>query len=94
MGDQLQPVDGTLNYWQGLLPDWWSVGSKRSQQGTCECRLEKSRARLEKFIEFLVLASHSERIIRQWCNKAIFLNGGRMETAALSKKCCRYRVDL
>lgn len=42
--------------------------------------LLKAQARLEKFVArapILVLASHSEMIIRQWCNKAMYLKDGR-----------------
>jgi ABC-type polysaccharide/polyol phosphate transport system ATPase subunit len=60
--------------------------------------MEKSRARLETFIEkahILVLASHSERIIRQWCNKAIFLNAGRVETCgSVEEVLSQYRMEL
>jgi ABC-2 type transport system ATP-binding protein/lipopolysaccharide transport system ATP-binding protein len=44
--------------------------------------LEKARARLSSFVEkanILVLASHSEAIIREWCNKAMLLRGGLVE---------------
>lgn len=43
--------------------------------------IEKARSRLERFVErarILVLASHSESIIREWCNKAMLLKGGHM----------------
>ncbi|MBB1093371.1 ABC transporter ATP-binding protein [Rhodopseudomonas palustris] len=43
--------------------------------------LEKARARMARFVEsarILVLASHSEAIIREWCNKAILMKGGEM----------------
>ncbi|MBF7729326.1 ABC transporter ATP-binding protein [Pseudomonas sp. N040] len=43
--------------------------------------LSKARERLEKFVanaSILFIASHSESIIRQWCNKAIYLKGGKI----------------
>lgn len=43
--------------------------------------LVKAQARLEQFVAsapILVLASHSEAIVRQWCNKALYLRGGRL----------------
>lgn len=43
--------------------------------------LEKARARMARFVEsarILVLASHSEAIIREWCNKAILMKGGEV----------------
>ena len=44
--------------------------------------MEKARLRLGKFVEkarIMVLASHSEAIIREWCNKALFLRSGHVE---------------
>jgi ABC-type polysaccharide/polyol phosphate transport system ATPase subunit len=44
--------------------------------------LQKARVRLEAFVEkagIMVLASHSESAIRQWCNKAMLLRGGHVE---------------
>lgn len=41
--------------------------------------LDKASARMARFVEaarILVLASHSEAIIREWCNKALLLKGG------------------
>jgi ABC-2 type transport system ATP-binding protein/lipopolysaccharide transport system ATP-binding protein len=43
--------------------------------------LVKAQARLENFVArapILMLASHSEAIVRQWCNRAIYLKGGRL----------------
>ena len=41
--------------------------------------LEKAHRRMEAFVErsnILVVASHSQEIIRQWCNKAVLLDCG------------------
>src|SRR5262245_7474306 len=41
----------------------------------------KASARIEKFVRsssILVLASHAEAAIRQWCNKAVYLSGGEL----------------
>ena len=41
----------------------------------------KARARIEEFVSssrILVLASHSDATIRQWCNKAMYLAGGEL----------------
>ncbi len=43
--------------------------------------LEKARHRLASFVsgaKILVLASHSELIVREWCNKALFLERGQI----------------
>jgi ABC-type polysaccharide/polyol phosphate transport system ATPase subunit len=43
--------------------------------------LVKAQARLENFVArapILVLASHSETIVRQWCTKAMYLKGGQL----------------
>lgn len=43
--------------------------------------LERAEARLKGFMEgvrVLVLATHSDAIVRQWCNKAILMEHGRM----------------
>ena len=43
--------------------------------------LEKARHRLASFVsgsKILVLASHSELIVREWCNKALFLERGQV----------------
>jgi len=60
--------------------------------------MEKSRARVEQFIEkthIVVVASHSERTIRQWCNKAIFLKSGRVETiGSVDEVLLQYGMDL
>jgi ABC-type polysaccharide/polyol phosphate transport system ATPase subunit len=44
--------------------------------------VDRAHARIAGFVEkthILVLASHAEGIVRQWCNKAIFLKSGRVE---------------
>lgn len=46
--------------------------------------LAKARNRLSDFVRkasILVLASHSETIIREWCNKAVLLRGGHVEAS-------------
>jgi len=56
-----------------LLDEWMLAGDATF--------VSKARARMERFVEqtkILVLASHSEAIIRQWCNKAMFLKGGEL----------------
>lgn len=43
--------------------------------------LEKARTRLASFVtgsKILVLASHSDLIVREWCNKALFLERGQI----------------
>lgn len=43
--------------------------------------MEKARARVAAFVlqaHIMVLASHSADIIRTWCNKALFLSGGKV----------------
>jgi ABC-2 type transport system ATP-binding protein len=47
--------------------------------------MEKANRRLEDFIHhtgILVLASHSESLLRQWCTKGLVLNQGRAITLA------------
>ena len=41
----------------------------------------KAQARVKEFVatsRILVLATHSQPIMREWCNKAIFLSGGEL----------------
>lgn len=43
--------------------------------------LDKARGRVETFLEqasILFLASHSEEVLRSWCNKALLLEGGKL----------------
>jgi ABC-2 type transport system ATP-binding protein/lipopolysaccharide transport system ATP-binding protein len=57
-----------------LMDEWLMAGDAAF--------MEKARTRMESFVEhasILVLASHSEAIIRQWCNKAILLRNGHLE---------------
>lgn len=56
-----------------LMDEWLMAGDAAF--------LAKACARLESFVanaSILVLASHAEAIIRQWCNKAMYLKGGRL----------------
>lgn len=56
-----------------LMDEWIGVGDARF--------LEQARQRLESFIDkssILVLASHSEDLIRSTCNKAILLGQGQV----------------
>ena len=46
--------------------------------------MERARQRVEEFVQrarILVLASHSARLIRTWCNKAVYLEHGRVRAA-------------
>jgi ABC-type polysaccharide/polyol phosphate transport system ATPase subunit len=57
-----------------LMDEWVMAGDANF--------LDKARARMGQFVEkahILVLASHSEGIIREWCNKAVLLRGGHVE---------------
>ncbi len=57
-----------------LMDEWMMAGDAHF--------MEKARARMFGFVEqarILVLASHSEDIIRQWCNKAMLLRAGHIE---------------
>ena len=59
-----------------LLMDEWILAGDTSF-------LEKARKRMQDFVakaNILVIASHSEDIINTWCNKAMFLKKGRIET--------------
>lgn len=54
-----------------LMDEWLMAGDAQF--------MEKARARLAGFVErarIMVLASHSEQIIREWCNKALLLRAG------------------
>ncbi|MDC1427934.1 ABC transporter ATP-binding protein [Rhodospirillaceae bacterium] len=56
-----------------LMDEWISVGDARF--------LEQARRRLERFIDkssIMVLASHSEDLIRSTCNKAILMGQGQI----------------
>lgn len=57
-----------------LMDEWLLAGDAHF--------LDKARQRLEAFVSrssILVLASHSEPILKEWCNKAIYLRQGRVE---------------
>jgi ABC-2 type transport system ATP-binding protein/lipopolysaccharide transport system ATP-binding protein len=57
-----------------LLMDEWVLAGDASF-------ISRAKARMEEFVarsSVLVLATHSEAIIRQWCNKAMYLAGGEM----------------
>lgn len=54
-----------------LMDEWLMAGDAAF--------MEKAQTRIARFVKqarILVLASHSEAIIRQWCNKAMLLKGG------------------
>ena len=56
-----------------LMDEWMMAGDAHF--------MEKARARLVGFVEkanIMVLASHSEPVIRQWCNKALLLRHGHI----------------
>jgi len=56
-----------------LMDEWLLAGDAHF--------LEKARDRLASFVsgsKILVLASHSELIVREWCNKALFLERGQV----------------
>jgi ABC-type polysaccharide/polyol phosphate transport system ATPase subunit len=58
-----------------LLMDEWILAGDSSF-------LEKARKRMQDFVaraSILVIASHSEDIIKTWCTKAMFLKKGRIE---------------
>jgi ABC-type polysaccharide/polyol phosphate transport system ATPase subunit len=59
-----------------LMDEWLAVGDAAF--------LDKARKRLEDFVSgssILVLASHSVPILKQWCNRAILLERGRIAAA-------------
>lgn len=54
-----------------LLDEWILAGDAHF--------MEKAKARVAAFVQraqILVLASHSSEVIRQWCNKALYLRNG------------------
>lgn len=59
--------------------------------------IEKARARLHGLmnrVSILVIASHNESIIKQFCNKAILLSHGRVELSGDVSRCLqRYKED-
>lgn len=58
-----------------LLMDEWVVAGDAAFKTKAAERLEK----LVKGVGILVLATHSNEIIRQWCNKAMFMRQGQLE---------------
>lgn len=58
-----------------LLMDEWVLAGDASF-------LAKARERMSRFVEkasILVIASHSEEIIKTWCNKAVYLKSGHVQ---------------
>jgi ABC-2 type transport system ATP-binding protein len=56
-----------------LMDEWLLAGDAHF--------LEKARERLASFVtgsKIMVLASHSEAIVREWCNKGLFLDKGQV----------------
>jgi ABC-2 type transport system ATP-binding protein/lipopolysaccharide transport system ATP-binding protein len=56
-----------------LMDEWISAGDNRF--------LERARARMSGLVgssNILVLASHSMALLRQWCNRGVFLQQGRI----------------
>jgi ABC-type polysaccharide/polyol phosphate transport system ATPase subunit len=46
--------------------------------------VEKARSRMANFVtsaQIILIASHSNQVIRQWCTKAIYLDGGEVQAA-------------
>jgi ABC-2 type transport system ATP-binding protein/lipopolysaccharide transport system ATP-binding protein len=59
-----------------LLMDEWIVAGDASF-------LTKAQHRIEAFVEnagILVLASHSNDLCRQWCNKAVWMERGEVKS--------------
>jgi len=58
-----------------LMDEWLSAGDARF--------LAKAQQRMEKFVgssSILVLASHSQDLLRKWCNRGLLLREGRVVT--------------
>jgi lipopolysaccharide transport system ATP-binding protein len=56
-----------------LMDEWFLAGDANF--------MEKARARLEDMVrgaDILVLSTHAEHVIRQWCTRVIWLDGGRV----------------
>lgn len=56
-----------------IMDEWFSVGDKQFQI--------KAKARLEEFVESsssLVVATHSEDLVKSLCNRVIVMQGGRI----------------
>jgi ABC-type polysaccharide/polyol phosphate transport system ATPase subunit len=56
-----------------LMDEWLSAGDARF--------LDKAQRRMEQFVDrssILVLASHSQDLLRKWCNRGLLLQQGRI----------------
>ena len=56
-----------------LMDEWLSAGDARF--------LKKAQERMEQFVDsssILVLASHSQDLLRKWCNRGLLLQQGRV----------------
>jgi homopolymeric O-antigen transport system ATP-binding protein len=56
-----------------LMDEWLSAGDARF--------LDKAQRRMEQFVDrssILVFASHSEELLRKWCNRGLLLQQGRI----------------
>jgi homopolymeric O-antigen transport system ATP-binding protein len=56
-----------------LMDEWLSAGDARF--------LDKAQRRMEQFVHrssILVLASHSQELLRKWCNRGLLLQQGRI----------------
>ena len=56
-----------------LMDEWLSAGDARF--------LDKAQRRMEQFVDrssILVLASHSQELLRKWCNRGLLLQQGRI----------------
>jgi ABC-type polysaccharide/polyol phosphate transport system ATPase subunit len=56
-----------------LMDEWISAGDEKF--------LEKAHTRMTDFIDrssIVVIASHSMRLLREWCNRGILLDQGRV----------------
>jgi ABC-type polysaccharide/polyol phosphate transport system ATPase subunit len=59
-----------------LMDEWLSAGDARF--------LDKAQQRMEQFVgrsSILVLASHSQELLRKWCNRALLLQQGRITSS-------------
>lgn len=65
-----------------LLMDEWMMAGDASF-------LKKARARMENFVSqssIMVLATHSESLMAEWCNKAIYLHQGQVKMFGPTKE--------
>ncbi len=61
-----------------LMDEWIAVGDAHF--------LKKAERRLQRLVErssILVVASHSDEVIRRWCNKAVLLDHGEVVAAGM-----------